>query len=507
MNTQNRRLRRSLVTGCAVICLLVLAALPAIPSSQQMFNKWMMLSLILEKIERFYIEEKNPEQLLDAALRGILTELDQHSVYLNSDEYSTWKRRYQHQSGIGIKYNRSNGLLTVISLMENGPAARAGVQLGDQITHIKSRSVSSLDNLSIQNLLSQSADTTILLTIERRQSGQVKNIRVPVEPLQPNSIAAAGMLNKETGYIKLLYFHAGTPAELDQAIQSLNQSQMSQLILDLRDNQGGELDAGIEVANRFLPGSRLIAYTKGRSIQANKRYVSTASRSLIPNLPLIVLVNEQTASDAEIVAGAIQDWDRGLIAGQNTFGKALVQTEYPMQDGSALLLTTARFYTPLGRSIQRSDSEQNALTFKTPKGRVLQGAGGIAPDLMLSQSKTALPDNFYQHLQNEGRFWQVADDYVNRHPQLLLLALSNASTFHVPDSLVNAVANRLLAGQRSAKSTEILQRQIIKQALTIEMAGRIWGDQGRYLLMAFQDTWVQKAIANFQQARQLLSNF
>ncbi|MBN1542185.1 S41 family peptidase [candidate division KSB1 bacterium] len=505
MQLITRRMSRTLAAGILFALLIIAPGLSAVAHNQQMYNKWMILTLILEKIERFYIEEKDSGELLDAALQGVLRELDPHSVYLSAEEYADWKRRYQNRRGIGLKYNRMDGALHVLSLTDDGPALQAGVRLGDRITHIKNQAVLNLDNTAIQTLLTQSADSTLQLTIERPQTSETMTIRVSVESVSPHSIATAGMLDQHTGYIKLLYFHSRTAEELDHAIQELNRQQMSQLIIDLRDNQGGELNAAIEVVDRFLPDHKLIVYTKGRTLQANKRYFSTARR-VLPRMPLIVLVNERTASDAEIFAGAMQDWDRGLIIGQCTFGKALVQTEYPLQDGSALLLTTAQFYTPLGRSIQREDSTQKKNVYRTPKGRLVKDGGGITPDTVLPYPSISLSDDVFRRLQTEGRFFETVDAYLQTRPSFLISPLLTAASFAIPDSLADAIHQRIAAGKKMNLANKIDTWNAVREAVAVELAGRISGDKGRYLLAAWHDPWVQHAIANFQLAKNLLDN-
>ncbi len=283
---------------------------------------------------------------------------------------------------------------------------------------------------------------------------------------------------------------------------------MKRLILDLRNNSGGDLNAGIAMAERLIPAGRLIVFTKGRAPKSSEEYVSAPTRPW-PQLPLIVLVNEQSASDAEIVAGAVQDWDRGLIVGKRTFGKALVQTEYPFQDGSLLLLTTARFYTPLGRLIQKDRRSEGEAVFRTPKGRIMKGGGGIMPDVELERGVKS-PPAILKRLgaSNSDPFWYFADDYVSAVPREALSPDEFIRTFQITDEIFARFVGSLTTQSRPRTLRAELEacRAELADELRLAFAFRLFGEEGRLAAAVLTDDQVRQSLAYFPMAAKLLEN-
>ncbi|RMD96458.1 MAG: PDZ domain-containing protein, partial [Calditrichaeota bacterium] len=307
-------------------------------SAQELYNKWMVLTMILDKVERFYVDERDPDELLRNAIDGMLSGLDPHSVYISEEQYKAFSKAYEGYFGVGIKYNIIGNQFVVTNVMENGPAAIAGVRVGDRLIKLEGVPISELRAQQIEQILIGSEDKAVTLQVARPNIDELVTFELPKRKIEHKSVPVALMLDEQTGYIKISNFTESTPAEFDAEYAQLKQHGMKRLVLDLRNNGGGAFDAGVAIADRFLSGGKMIVFTKGRALRSSQQYIATSSRT-VPRDPLIVLVNEATASDAEIVAGAIQDWDRGLIVGRRTFGKALVQTEFPFQDGSILLLT------------------------------------------------------------------------------------------------------------------------------------------------------------------------
>ena len=486
-----------------------------IRAAQQVYNKWMILTLIVDKIERFYVDEKNPDELIQNAIEGILSGLDPHSVYLTAEEYARWKKNYQEYRGLGLKYNRIDNALVVVSLFEDGPAARSGICIGDKILKIEGKEAAELKDVEIQELLCRGDSAAVRLLVQQ-EDNPPRVIDVPCEKITIESIPCSFMLDDSTGYIKIAHFVESTPTELDLAFAQLRSAGMTRLLLDLRDNGGGALQAGIDVADRFIDGGKLIAFTKGRSPAANAQYIAT-DKNTLPYVPLVLLVNGATASDAEIVAGAIQDWDRGIIVGQTTFGKALVQMEYLFQDGSALLLTTARYYTPLGRLIQRSyyasgqgEAETEAgenlgKKYVTPAGRVVYGAGGITPDFVLSGYETEFPDAFrHLYFHRKHFFFKFADQFVRTHELQWDNLTAFAREFTVSDSLLYEFYKSVVkSGYRFSRADFRACKKQIRFALKKEIAGRLWGEEGRYVINVLSDAEVKKSVDYFGAARNL----
>jgi carboxyl-terminal processing protease len=483
-------------------------------NAQQLYNKWMILTMILDKIQRFYVEEKNPDLLLKDAIDGMLSGLDAHSVYIPAEQAKDYSLKYQGYFGVGLTYSLINHKYIVTSLVRNGPAANAGVIVGDRIQKIEGRSVADMAPEQVEQFLSGNADSHVELDVLRPLQNELLHFDLTKRQIDINSISAVCMLDRITGYIQISYFSDSTPTELDYAFAELDGLGMTQLLLDLRDNSGGALEAGVAVADRLIPPGKLIVFTQGRAPQASEQFISTASVTL-PSFPLIVLVNEKTASDAEIVAGAVQDWDRGIIVGRQTYGKALVQTEYPFQDGSILLLTTARYYTPLGRLIQ-NDNQDNKLTqesrkeFRTPKGRTIFAGGGIRPDFELKKSSKTISTTMRKFRpEGENYFYQFADDYLISTPREAMPKNLNdfLHLFAVTDDLFRRFAE--LTVERSENRItrmEIEQnRSEIMPEIKVALAWRLWGEEGRNAASACVDDEVLKSLSYFSKAAGLIA--
>lgn len=527
MHWKHRKNHLALYLIAFLLLLFILAIGPQkiIWAGQQVYNRWMILTLILDKIERFYVEEKDPDSLIEDAIQGMLNGLDPHSVYLPAEDYAEWQKKYQGFHGIGLKYNIIGSKLVVVSLFEDGPALAAGVQMGDIIIEIEGQDVSKLKSEQIAALLVGPLDSKISLVVERKNVKEPIHFEIPRKSIVVESIPCAFMFNDTTGYIKIAQFSESTPTELDLAFAQLREQGMAQLLLDLRDNSGGPFQAGIEVADRFIPGGKLLLFTKGRTPSSTEQFISSQS-STLPMLPLIVMVNEASASDAEIVAGVIQDWDRGLLVGRPTYGKALVQTEYPFQDGSALLLTTARYYTPLGRMIQReysSNGNRQDMTksnrssgavslkdqkvFTTPKGRILTAEGGITPDVILEPEEITLSEAFKRiYFAKASYFYTFAADYVNGHPELRGEISTFLKEFHVTEPILNEFFQSVVAsGLRFTMQDLNENSDQIKLIIKREIAGVIWGEQGRHITSASEDKEIIHASQLFSKAKQLIT--
>jgi len=504
------------VTLGVVFLVLVLGGPAKIGSAaQNMYNKWMILTMILDKIERFYVDPVDPDALLQNAINGMLSGLDPHSVYLPAAYYKSYSEKYGGYYGVGLKYHIVGNQFIVTALVDNGPAALAGIHVGDRILKIEGIPIADLNPSELNSLMSGNDEEVVSIEIQH-ENDKSRVFELPKRRIHYESVPAAFKLNETTGYIKIVHFTESTPMELDLAFADLNGRGMQQVLIDLRNNSGGMFNAGVSVADRFLTAGKLIVTTRGRSAQATEQYSAT-QRVTFPAYPLILLVNEATASDAEIVAGAIQDWDRGLVVGRRTYGKALVQTEYPFQDGSVLLLTTARYYTPLGRLIQREEltartedrDERTLLKYTTPKGRTVYGGGGIQPDVEISVSDKQIPDLLKKlYLSRENILFDFVQEYVTtlseeEKPEDLD---RYAFEYEVPDSLLHLFYQRMkIAKQGVNQNMFDLHIEDIKIAIKQEIALRLWGEQGKYSTAALSDEEIQKALNYFAKARELVS--
>ena len=484
-------------------------------NAQQLYNKWMILTMILEKIERFYVDDKNPDELLKDAIDGMLFGLDPHSVYLSPKEYKDYSKRYEGYLGVGLKYTRLDSQVVVTSVVKNSPAQNAGIRVGDRIAKIAGTRIASIDNKSLERLLGGPQDKIVTVVIERPDATR-QTLDLVKRQIIDSTIPVYFKIKEDVGYIKLSYFAERTPNELDDALSHLKANGMRQLVLDLRDNTGGTFDAAVAVADRFIAAGKMIVFTKGRAPQTSQQFIAAMSGDV--QTPMIVLVNEATASDAEIVSGALQDWDRALIVGRRTFGKALVQTEYPFQDESVLLLTTARYYTPLGRLIQKQYSEnelapadskpQKATSYKTPKGRIVYGGGGIQPDIALKKNELNFPKNLRPlYSGNENIFFKFADKYVILHkdeyPTELEFFIRN---FSIDENLWQAFKTFSHEINIGVSLSDIEENKIfLKNEIKTEIAGRLWGDHGRLAATTINDPEVNAGLVYLNQAEALLN--
>jgi carboxyl-terminal processing protease len=331
----------------------------------------------------------------------------------------------------------------------------------------------------------------------------------------PQTISSAFMINDSVAFIKLDHFIQTTPSEFDQAYGRLRTSKPAYLILDLRDNLGGDLQAGVKIADRFLAAGRMIAFTTGRGPGANMEFRAGAE-SKFPALPIIVLINGGSASDAEIVAGALQDWERALIIGKPSFGKALVQSEFTFQDGSALLLTTARFYTPLGRSMHRSEPGQaskvdaratarDAAFVRTASGRLLPVNGCIAPDIELPLDSLVYSPALSRLLASkENPLAIFSETYAAAHPELKLDRDKFIHEFQAPESLLRdfqQMARQMGVNFSAADLSK--NRETIRLLLKREIAAMIWGEEARTMITILADKQVQSCGRYWYRARQL----
>jgi len=514
------KIKKIIVVGLAALLVIIgMQPKKVWSSAHELYNKWMVLTMILDKIERFYVDDRNPDDLLKNAIDGMLSGLDPHSVYISKDQYKSFCKNYEGYFGVGLKYSIISGQFVVTSVIENGPAAISDVRVGDRLVKIEGLPVQDIDASTIESYLSGMEDEYVTIEVARPNKPEPITFQLPKRKVFHESVPTALMMDKRTGYVKISNFTNSTPAEFDKACAELNQQGMSRLILDLRNNSGGAFDAGIAVADRFLSAGKIIAFTKGRTQRSSQQYIASAFKTCA-QMPLIVLVNEATASDAEIVAGAIQDWDRGLIVGRRTFGKALVQTEFPFQDGSVLLLTTARYYTPLGRLIQSDyyvnpsqslrDEEYRFKKYKTPKGRIVFGGGGIRPDILLEDESKAIPPVLKKlYLSQEDVFFKFADAYAadlppEKKPQELKDFLQD---FYVTPAMLDGFFAFVKTSTLQLKAEELGRYDDeIARSIKVEIAWRLWGEKGRYAAAAISDAEIIKSLSYFGQASSLLSN-
>ena len=349
-------------------------------------------------IEANYVDEVDVEQLVSRAVTGMLQTLDPHSNYMDAQSYKRLRERQQGSyPGLGISINVVDGGITVMSLFEGSPAYRAGLRRGDVIARIEGDNAIGMSSDDAVSRLRGPRGTSVNISVRRDGYDELIDMRVERDEIRIATVEAVFMIDDETGYIRLGDFSETSNEELTAALSALREEGFSRLMLDLRGNPGGPLDQAIKVSNQFLPRGDMIVYTRGRVENSDQDYYARDDGEYTEQ-PLIVLVNRSSASASEIVAGAIQDHDRGLVVGETTFGKALVQSIFRVSHGAGLALTTARYFTPSGRMIQRpwDSAFDEYLTYSlrdpaapehspadrkfTDAGREVYSGGGVEPD-------------------------------------------------------------------------------------------------------------------------------
>lgn len=493
----------------------ILAEADWAPSQLRTFGR------VLALVEDTYVGKLDADDLITDAVQGMLRELDPHSNYLDRNAYNEMRDEQRGEfSGLGIEIHKRgpDSPLTVIAPIDGTPAARAGLQPGDVIMRIEGEETIHMRIQEAVRRLRGERGTKVTITIQRPGEDRPFDVTIVRDRVPTDSIPVAYMLSPGVGFIRIKNFTSTTAQELDDALERLGRQGMERLVLDLRSNPGGLLEQAVAVAERFLPPDALIVYTKGRVPGSDQRYVVSDDVERT-DVPLVVLVDHHSASASEIVAGAIQDHDRGLVVGETTFGKGLVQRVIPLRDGGALALTTAKYYTPSGRLIQRDFSdlddyflegeleeeeerrepepfaEQRPRTvYRTDSGRIVYGGGGIMPDYVVrAQRATVLASR----LRRENLFFDFAVRYVGSHPDL------KPDLAEMPGMLEEFrrhLDSRGFAYEASAfeASREILERQLRAQVARIK-----WGQEAESRALAEGDPQVRKALAVFDEAERL----
>ncbi|MCK0130415.1 S41 family peptidase [Flavobacteriaceae bacterium F08102] len=368
---------------------------------------------LINYIQYDYVDDVDTDSLLDGTIANLLSKLDPHSVYIPASEHDAVAERMNGQFvGVGVQFRMVNDSLTVIKVVEGGPSEKAGIKDGDRILIADGDTLygKGVSTDYIMKTLKGKAKTNVDLTIFRKATGEMLDIRVKRGNIPDKSLLAAYMLNDSLGYIKLDRFASTTYDEFITALHQLQEKNMKDLVLDLRGNGGGYMGVATQIVDEFLEKDKLIVFTKNKGGQIDKTYAT--AKGDFEKGKIYVLIDENSASASEIVAGALQDNDKGTIVGRRSFGKGLVQQEMELGDGSSVRLTVARYYTPTGRSIQKpykgkdgksyyqdlhllrfkngelmngdSIKVNDSLRFTTPKGKVVYGGGGIVPDVFVS---------------------------------------------------------------------------------------------------------------------------
>jgi carboxyl-terminal processing protease len=507
----------------------------AFARQDEVSQQYRVFTSALAAIDREYVEDVPSDRLIYSAIDGMLHTLDPHSSFFDPKSYAQMRERQEgHYYGLGIQISSVDGDIKVNSIFEGSPAYKKGLRRGDILAKVRDTDGTDLDmkgwttEQAVKKLKGPKG-TTVNISIKRGGYDGLINMDVVRDEVNITTVRAAFMIDKETGYVKLDQFTETSDRELGDALQKLSANGMKRLVFDLRENPGGALDQAIRVANRFLPRGDMIVSTRGRVPNANQNYLATEQGDYT-HLPIVTLVNRNSASASEIVSGALQDHDRALIVGETTFGKALVQSVYPISEGAGVAVTTGRYYTPSGRLIQRpwDGTFDEYLTYtlrdQTPErqhklsdlkyteaGRKVYSGGGIEPDKFVvgAGNEGFNPTRFGRLLYARQEFANFADQFRAEGDTRLSDANKNKKPisrgFTVTDAMVNdfkalVVSRKLKIDEESFKKDE----PFIRAMIHYEIDSALFGMEEARRNMIAKDPQAQFALGQFGEAEHLI---
>ena len=488
------------------------------------------LTLAQFAIANLYVDETDADKLVESAIMGMLEELDPHSTYSNAEEVKKMNEPLQGNfDGIGIQFNIAEDTLFVIQPVSGGPSEKVGIRAGDRIIMVNDTLIAGVKMTTddITRRLKGPKGTKVDVKVVRRGVDEQLSFTIKRDKIPVYSLDASYMVTPKIGYIKINRFGATTYEEFMDALASLKGQGLQDLILDLQGNGGGYLNAAIDIANEFLGAGELIVYTEGRRNPRREFFAKGDGKHQSGRL--VVLVDEYSASASEIVAGAVQDWDRGMVVGRRTFGKGLVQRPIDLPDGSMIRLTVARYYTPAGRCIQKpyeSIEQYNAdlierynrgemmsadsihfpdslKCFTLKKGRTVYGGGGIMPDYFVPVD-TTLFTKYHSQLSNKGVLLKVHFQWIDAYREEWMKKYGDYAVFCKEFELDDAMMQQLIAeGKKEGVTFDEEQYQksesLIKLQLKALIARDLWDMNEYYHTINVVDESVNKALELLSQ--------
>lgn len=527
-----------LIAGLAVAVGIGLGvAVQPVISGDNVYEQVRKFSDVLNMAARNYVEEIDSQKLTEAAIKGMLNELDPHSVYIPAKEMEKVEEDFKGSfEGIGVEFDIVNDTITIVSPIVGGPSEALGILAGDKIVRIDDSTAIGLTRDRVPKKLRGQKGTVVKVHIRRTGEKDLLVFDIVRDKIPINSVDAYFMIDgTDVGYVTANRFSATTYDEIMNATQELRQRGMKKLLLDLRNNPGGYLDQAFRIADEFIPVGKKIVYTKGRRPEFDEEFRSEGGGTL-ENIPLVVLINGGSASASEIVSGAVQDLDRGIVVGETSFGKGLVQRQYPLGDGSAFRLTISRYYTPSGRLIQRpyddktkyymgegrvegeegenlthdaearDTSTKNRPVYKTAGGRTVYGGGGIMPDYIVKGDTIGM---LARKLRAKNLFWSVADEIMRSRGKDLRATYGNdMPKFLRSFSIGDADIDRLKA---LAKDKEIAwddkdyahDDDFVRTVVKAYIGRAIFNNNGYTAVMLGIDNQAQKALTLFTEATKI----
>jgi len=497
-------------------------------SISEFWTSYRIFDEIYKRIREDYVEETKSADLMQNAINGMISNLDPHSKFLKSDYFKKFNQNYAGYSGIGISFDVIRKQITIMSVFRGGPSDKAGLLAGDRIVSIDGESAIGMDRDEAPAHLMGPQGSKVSVSIARHGVNKTQDYVLIRDKIHVESIPYGFILKPGLGYINIIRFSATTGEELKKHLVELKAQGMKKLILDLRNNGGGYLNPSAEVVDRFLSRGKKIVYTKGRNKESFRQFYTT-NQLTFKNIPLIILIDRFSASASEIVSGALQDWDRALIVGETSFGKGLVQSQYRFNDGSALLMTTARYYTPIGRMIQRpysnisledyyiqiaDDSLRKAWennpdrpTYTTKiLGRKVLGGGGITPDIFFKTKQDTISTIVRRLVTSPKRlYFTFVEDYLNNQSSPKINLADFLRDYQPNGKLLTRFLGYIREMNFVISDSEFEKNKLdIQFFLKQNIADQIWGDEARYKVQLLRDNQFIESTNYIDQAEKLL---
>jgi len=491
---------------------------------------------VMSLIDHSYVEDVDTDEMVETAVSKMLENLDPHTVYVSAKDVELMNTELKKEfEGVGIEFNIFRDTIVVLTPLSGGPSEKVGLLAGDKIVTVDGETVAGvgITNRGVIDRLRGKKGTIVNVGIKRQRNKELLDFTIERDKIPQYSVDAGYMVDDEIGYIKVSRFSEATYDEFKDKLQSLVDQGMKKLIVDLQGNPGGYMDRAVNISDELIANNAMIVSQEGKEPRANAEYRAYRN-GLFEDGPVIVLINEGSASGSEIVAGAIQDNDRGLIVGRRSFGKGLVQSMFRLSDGSELRLTIARYYTPSGRSIQKPYEEglseynkdfhtrvehgelfhadsikfNDSLKYQTTKGRTVYGGGGIMPDYFIPLD-TSWDSRYYIKLRNNNVFPEFALDYFQKNENKLkkMEFSSFLHDFEIDEKIQKdliALGEKLGVeyDEEGFKRSEIL----IKTVLKASIARNAWGRESYYPVINSINEIFQEAITLFDEAETLAAN-
>ncbi|MCP4521750.1 MAG: S41 family peptidase [Cytophagales bacterium] len=500
---------------------------------QSQSNKF---STVLNYIQRDYVDEVSMDTLVEHAISSTISKLDPHTSYIPAKDQEIAQSQLNSSfEGIGIEFNMIRDTLYIMNTIKGGPSEKAGILAGDKIIKVNDSLISGvkIDYRKIYKSLRGEKGSKVKVSVQRKGHHDLVDIMITRGKIPTPTISSYFMMDFETGYIKVDRFGADTDDEFVKALKELRAKRMQKLVLDLRDNGGGYLGAAINILEELLPKGRLLLYTKAKNEYYNEEHHST-QEGYFETRPVVVLINEHSASASEIVTGALQDNDRALVVGRRSYGKGLVQIPLSLEDGSELRLTISRYYTPSGRSIQRPYTEGNSLKYRldlldrdkkgelyhkdsihhnnskkylTVGGRTVYGGGGITPDVFVAKD-TSFYSPLLKKMYGLDIIRRYVIDYIQEKPKALQKFDSYPSfsdEFEVTDQMFDVMIRMAERNGIKVKQEDIpISKEYIKKHIKATIARYQWGDDGYHYVLHQTDDFLKDYQKLFVEAEELM---